>query len=260
VEDFDKPFVCILKHNNPCGAACAETLAQAYEDAFASDPISAYGGIIGLNKIVDMETARKIDQTFFVECVLAPNYEPEALELLVKKKSRRFLACPELLKNKSAGQKIYKMIKGGTLLQDADEYQLKESELKVASQTQPTSEQMKSLLFAWKMVKHIKSNAILLVQGEKTVGVGAGQMSRVDAVRLAIAKAAHASKAGEGAQGAVLASDAFFPFPDGVEEAAKAGVTAVVQPGGSRGDAIVIEAADAHGLAMLFTGVRHFRH
>ncbi len=254
VEDFDKPFVCILKHSNPCGAACAETLVQAYENAFASDPVSAYGGIIGLNRIVDMETAQKIDQTFFVECVLAPGYEPEALELLVKKKNRRFLACPELLKNKLSGQKIYKMIKGGILLQDADEYQLKESELRVVSQTQPTSEQMKSLLFAWKMVKHIKSNAILLVQGEKTVGVGAGQMSRVDSVIISV------RKAGERAKGSVLASDAFFPMRDGVDEAAKAGIKAIIQPGGSKGDPEVIKAADEHGIAMVFTGIRHFRH
>lgn len=254
IEDFEKPFACVLKHNNPCGAACAETLAKTYEDALASDPVSAYGGIIGLNRIVDVETAQKIDQTFFVECVLAPGYEEKALELLVKKKNRRFLACPDLLKGRAKGQKVYKMIKGGALLQDADEYELKESELKVVTEIQPTPEQIKSLLFAWKVVKHIKSNAILLVQGEKTVGVGAGQMSRVDSVIIS------AMKAGERAKGSVLASDAFFPMRDGVDEAAKAGVKAIIQPGGSKGDPEVIKAANEHNIAMVFTGIRHFRH
>lgn len=254
IEDFKKPFVCILKHSNPCGAACSGTLAQAYEDALASDPVSAFGSIIGLNQVVDMETAKKIDETFFVECVLAPGYEKDTLELLVKKKNRRFLACPELLKGKMTGQRVYKMIKGGTLLQDADEYETKESELKVVTQVQPTAEQIKSLLFAWKVAKHVKSNAIVLVQGEKTVGVGAGQMSRVDSVIIS------AMKAKERAKGSVLASDAFFPMRDGIDEAAKAGVKAIIQPGGSKGDPEVIKAADEHKIAMVFTGIRHFRH
>ncbi|MDP2960578.1 MAG: bifunctional phosphoribosylaminoimidazolecarboxamide formyltransferase/IMP cyclohydrolase, partial [candidate division Zixibacteria bacterium] len=144
IDDFERPFVCILKHTNPCGSAGADTLAQAYEDALASDPVSAFGSIIGLNRIVDLETAKKIDETFFVECVLAPGYEDKALELLIKKKNRRFLACPEILKGKVEGQKTYKMIKGGALLQDADEYELKESDLKVVTQVQPTPEQIKS--------------------------------------------------------------------------------------------------------------------
>jgi len=254
IEDFERPFVCILKHTNPCGAACADTLSQAYEDALASDPVSAFGSIIGLNKNVDLETAKKIDQTFFVECVLAPGYEDQALELLTRKKNRRFLACPELLEGKVAGQKVYKMIKGGALLQDADEYEIKESDLKVVTQTGATPEQLKSLLFAWKVVKHIKSNAIVLVQGEKTVGVGAGQMSRVDSVIIS------AMKAKERAKGSVLASDAFFPMRDGVDEAAKAGVKAIIQPGGSKGDPEVIKAANEHNIAMVFTGIRHFRH
>ncbi len=254
IEDFKRPFVCILKHTNPCGSACADTLAQAYEDALASDPVSAFGSIIGLNRIVDLETAKKIDETFFVECVLAPGYEDKALELLIKKKNRRFLACPEILKGKVKWQKSYKMIKGGALLQDADEYEIKESDLKVLTQVQPTPEQIKSLLFAWKVVKHVKSNAIVLVQGEKTVGVGAGQMSRVDSVIIS------AMKAGERAKGSVLASDAFFPMRDGLDEAAKAGVKAIIQPGGSKGDPEVIKAANEHQIAMVFTGIRHFRH
>lgn len=254
VEDFERPFTCILKHTNPCGAACANTLAQAYEDALASDPVSAFGSIIGLNRVVDLETAKKIDQTFFVECVLAPGYEEKVLELLTRKKNRRFLACPDLLKGKATGQKLYKMIKGGALLQDADEHELKENELKIVTQTKPTPEQIKSLLFAWKVVKHIKSNAIVLVQGEKTVGVGAGQMSRVDSVMLS------AMKAKERAEGSVLASDAFFPMRDGVDEAAKAGVKAIIQPGGSKGDPEVIKAANEHNIAIVFTGIRHFKH
>jgi phosphoribosylaminoimidazolecarboxamide formyltransferase/IMP cyclohydrolase len=254
IEDFKRPFVCILKHTNPCGSACADTLARAYEDALASDPVSAFGSIIGLNRVVDLETAKKIDETFFVECVLAPGYEDKVLELLIKKKNRRFLACPDLLKDRARGQKAYKMIKGGTLLQEADEYEIKESDLKVVTQMQPTPAQVKSLLFAWKVVKHVKSNAIVLVQGEKTVGVGAGQMSRVDSVIISV------RKAGERAKGSVLASDAFFPMRDGVDEAAKSGVKAIIQPGGSKGDPETIKACDEHQIAMVFTGVRHFKH
>ena len=254
VEDFERPFACVLKHNNPCGSACGDTLAQAYEDALASDPVSAFGSVIGLNRMVDMKTAEKIDQTFFVECVLAPGYEQKALELLMKKKNRRFLACPDLLKGRLTAQKVYKIIKGGVLLQDADEGEIEESELRVVSQVQPTPEQIKSLLFAWKVAKHVKSNSIVLVQGEKTVGVGAGQMSRVDSVIIS------SMKAGDRAKGSVLASDAFFPMRDGVDEAAKAGVKAIIQPGGSKGDPEIIKAVNEHNIAMVFTGVRHFRH
>ncbi|MDH4222998.1 MAG: bifunctional phosphoribosylaminoimidazolecarboxamide formyltransferase/IMP cyclohydrolase, partial [candidate division Zixibacteria bacterium] len=195
-----------------------------------------------------------IDQTFFVECVLAPGYEQKALELLMKKKNRRFLACPDLLKGRLTAQKVYKIIKGGVLLQEADEGEIEESELRVVSQVQPTPEQIKSLLFAWKVAKHVKSNSIVLVQGEKTVGVGAGQMSRVDSVIIS------SMKAGDRAKGSVLASDAFFPMRDGVDEAAKAGVKAIIQPGGSKGDPEIIKAVNEHNIAMVFTGVRHFRH
>jgi len=255
VEDFpEKPFAVILKHTNPCGAACADSLHQAYEDALACDPLSAFGCIIGLNRVVDMETAEKIHHTLFVECVVAPGYEPETLELLKKKKNRRFLACPDLLREKRTTEKVVKVIKGGALVQTPDEHQIKEGDLKVVTQVAPTPEQMRSLLFAWRMVKHVKSNAILIAQGEKTVGIGAGQMSRVDASIIA------ARKAGEKARGAVLASDAFFPKRDGVDAAAKAGVKAIIQPGGSKGDQEVIQAANEHKIAMVFTGIRHFRH
>jgi len=274
LEDFSqKPFAVLLKHTNPCGAACADNLAQAYEDALACDPVSAFGCIIGLNRVVDLEAAKKIHETFFVECVVAPGYEPEALELLKKKKNRRFLACPELLESKKVGDLVFdpevsdrrehgrkdkvndvKIIKGGALVQTPDDHQIKESDLKVVTDVSPTAEQTESLLFAWRMVKHVKSNAILLAQGEKTVGIGAGQMSRVDSSIIA------ARKAGDKAKGSVLASDAFFPMRDGVDAAAQAGVVAIIQPGGSKGDPEVIKAANEHKIAMVFTGIRHFRH
>jgi len=255
LEDFqEKPFAVVLKHTNPCGAACGDTLDRAYEDALACDPLSAFGCIIALNQVVDMATAQKIHDTFFVECVLAPGYQPEAFELLKKKKNRRFLACPDLLNFRKSTSNVVNVIKGGALLQTPDQHEMKESDLKVVTQVAPTAEQIKSLLFAWKMVKHVKSNAILLAQGEKTVGIGAGQMSRVDSSIIA------ARKAGDKAKGAVLASDAFFPMRDGVDAAAKAGVVAIIQPGGSKGDQEVIQAANEHKIAMVFTGIRHFRH
>jgi phosphoribosylaminoimidazolecarboxamide formyltransferase/IMP cyclohydrolase len=255
LQDFpDRPFAAVLKHTNPCGAACGDTLAKAYEDALACDPLSAFGCIIGLNQIVDMEAAQKVHDTFFVECVLAPGYRPEALELLKKKKNRRLLACPDLLSSRRVKEDVVRVIQGGALLQSPDDYEIKESELKVVTQVAPMPEQMESLLFAWKMVKHVKSNAILLAQGEKTVGIGAGQMSRVDSSKIA------AMKAGDRAKGSVLASDAFFPMRDGVDAAAEAGVLAIIQPGGSKGDEEVIKAANEHKMAMVFTGIRHFRH
>jgi phosphoribosylaminoimidazolecarboxamide formyltransferase/IMP cyclohydrolase len=254
IQDFEKPFTAVIKHTNPCGAACGDTLAQAYENALASDPLSAFGCIIGLNRVVDLETAKKIHDTFFVECVIAPGYEPDAFQLLQKKKNRRFLSCPELLDSKKSNHYDLKAIKGGLLIQTSDQHQIKESDLKVVTQAQPSSEQVQSLLFAWKIVKWIKSNAIVLVQGEKTVGIGAGQMSRVDSVIIA------KRKAGQRSDGSILASDAFFPMRDGVDEAVKAGVKAIIQPGGSKGDPEVIKACDEHNIPMVFTGIRHFRH
>ncbi|HEX9917021.1 MAG TPA: bifunctional phosphoribosylaminoimidazolecarboxamide formyltransferase/IMP cyclohydrolase [candidate division Zixibacteria bacterium] len=254
IEDFTRPFAVILKHTNPCGAACADNLADAYSDALACDPISAFGCIIGLNKIVDMETAKKIDETFFVECVVAPGYKEEALELLKKKKNRRFLACPQLLKDRKGEPNQIKIIKGGALVQTPDNLETTARDLKVVTEVSPTPEQIKSLLFGWKVVKHVKSNAIILAQGERTVGIGAGQMSRVDSSIIAV------RKAGERAKGSVLASDAFFPMRDGVDAAAEAGVVAIIQPGGSKGDEEVIKAANEHKIAMVFTGVRHFKH
>jgi phosphoribosylaminoimidazolecarboxamide formyltransferase/IMP cyclohydrolase len=251
IMDFEEPFAAIFKHANPCGAACSSSLAQAYQDALECDPLSAYGSIIGLNRKVDLRTAQLIDQTKFVECVLAPEYDPEALKVLRQKKSRRFLRCGEL---KRGPTREMRFIRGGLLLQDEDISSLSEADLEVVTKRKPTPEEIESLLFAFQVVKHVKSNGIVLVQDKRTVGIGAGQPSRVDSVIISV------RKAGERARGSVLASDAFFPMRDGVEEGAKAGVKAIIQPGGSKRDPEVIAAADELGLAMVFTGVRHFRH
>jgi len=249
--DFEEPFVAIFKHASPCGAAAAPSLAQAYQGALDGDPLSAYGSVIGLNRQVDLQTARLIDQTGFVECCLAPDYEPAALNLLRQKKNRRFLRCGGL--KKGQGEEL-RFIRGGALLQDEDLRAVSPNDLRVVTKKEPTPREVDSLLFAFQVVKHIKSNAIVLVQDKRTVGIGAGQPSRVDAVIIA------AHKAGERAKGAVLASDAFFPMRDGIDEAAKAGVKAIIQPGGSKRDDEAIAAADEQDLAMVFTGVRHFRH
>jgi len=247
--DFAAPTLAIIKHGNPCGVASDPSLADAFRAALASDPVSAFGSIIAANCPFDGEVALALGD-LFVEAIAAPAFTSEALEALAERPNCR------LLEMSDAEKLAWEMrsVRGGLLVQEEDKVVEDEAGWKVVTERKPTAEEMEALRFAWKVVKHVKSNAIVLVRGMATVGVGAGQMSRLDAVRLAVAKA------GERAQGAVLASDAFFPFPDGVEEAARAGVTAVVQPGGSRGDPGVIEAADAHGLAMLFTGVRHFRH
>ena len=253
--DFTAPTLAIIKHSNPCGVASDPNLAEAFRAALASDPVSAFGSIIAANRPFDGEVALALGD-LFVEAIAAPAFTSEAREILAERPNCRLL---EMSGPEDSAWEM-RSVRGGLLVQEEDTIAEDDAAWKVATERQPTAEEMEALRFAWKVVKHVKSNAILLARGTATVGVGAGQMSRVDAVRLSIAKAAHASKAGERAQGTVLASDAFFPFPDGVEEAARAGVTAIVQPGGSRGDAAVIEAADAHGLAMVFTGVRHFRH
>ncbi len=249
--DFDEPFAAIFKHASPCGAATASSLAQAYQDALECDPLSAYGSVIGLNRKVDLETAHRIDQTKFIECCLAPDYAPEALEVLKQKKNRRFLRCGRLKRGEAPELKF---IRGGVLWQEEDTRIIEEADLQVVTKRRPSPQEIESLLFGFKVVKHIKSNAIVLVQDKKTVGIGAGQPSRVDAVIIST------RKAGERAKGSILASDAFFPMRDGIDEAAKAGVRAIIQPGGSKRDAEAIAAADERGLAMVFTGVRHFRH
>jgi phosphoribosylaminoimidazolecarboxamide formyltransferase/IMP cyclohydrolase len=201
-----------------------------------------------------METARFLNDTQFIECILAPGYEPEALELMKKKKTRRLLALPEITAGRTPGEMVFKYIRGGILYQTADEGELLESSLQVVTTKKPTKDEIKSLLFAWKIVKHTKSNAIVIVKNLATVGIGMGQTSRVDSSALAV------KRAGERSKGAVLASDAFFPMPDGAEVALNAGVIAIIQPGGSKGDPEVIAAVEKAGAAMAFTGIRHFKH
>jgi phosphoribosylaminoimidazolecarboxamide formyltransferase/IMP cyclohydrolase len=251
--DFEEPFACVVKHTNPCGAAVAETIAEAYKHAYESDPMSAYGSIIGLNRLVDMETAKLLHETPFVECIIAPGYADDAVVMMKKKKARRLLALPSIASGK-LGRTRQTFLRGGLLSQTVDNYTVTASDLKVVTKAQPSDSQIESMLFGFQMVKHIKSNAIVLVQGRQTVGVGCGQTSRVDASMLA------AYKAGDRSNGAVLASDAFFPMRDGIDKAAEAGVVAIIQPGGSKRDDEAIEAADEHRMAMVFTGIRHFKH
>ncbi len=250
-QDFREPTVAIIKHGNPCGLASAPTLADAYDKALASDPVSAFGSIISVNRPLDAETARRMS-SLFIEVVAAPAYEEEALEILRKKKNLRIVQPTGVALRPLSLRSIY----GGVLVQELDRSQndMDPDNWQIVTRQQPTPEQLADLAFAWRVARHVKSNAIVFAKGRATVGIGAGQMSRVDSVMLA------GHKAGQRAQGAVMASDAFFPFPDGIEAAAKYGITAVVQPGGSMRDEEVIAAADALGLAMAFTGTRHFRH
>jgi phosphoribosylaminoimidazolecarboxamide formyltransferase/IMP cyclohydrolase len=245
------PAIIIIKHSNPCGAATAATLAEAYAAAFACDTVSAYGSVIAANREVDGETAAAM-RKLFVEVIVAPGYHPAALEILARKKDCRVVALqppaslPDMLD--------LRRLRGGVLAQSYDVSHDDPATWRVVTRRAPTAEQMASLVFAWRVAKHVKSNAIVLAQGTATVGVGAGQMSRVDSVGLAV------DEAGAKAQGAVLASDAMFPFADGIERACRGGVSAIVQPGGSMRDDEVVAAADAAGVAMVFTGVRHFWH
>jgi phosphoribosylaminoimidazolecarboxamide formyltransferase / IMP cyclohydrolase len=251
--EFERPAVAIIKHTNPAGAAEQETLREAYVKALACDPVSAYGGVVALNRTMDAVTAEELAK-LFVECIAAPGYEPAALEKFSTKKNLRLLEMP---REAPPDELTLKRISGGVLVQEEDRHELRESELKVATERAPTSEEVRDMLFAWKVAKHVKSNAIVFARDGQALGVGAGQMSRVDSVKIAVIKAATAKLL---LAGSVVASDAFFPFADGVEEAGKAGATAVIQPGGSVHDADVIAAANKMGIAMVFTGVRHFRH
>ncbi len=247
--EFDAAAFCaIIKHTNPCGAATGKTLAEAYKRALECDPVSAFGGVIGVNRPIDLEAAEEMHK-LFLEVIAAPSFDDAAKAKFASKKNLR------LVEVKAAPQKwILKNVSGGILVQDADTRSLQDADLKVVSKRPPTPEETRALLFAWKVCKHVKSNAIVYARDGQTVGVGAGQMSRVDSAKFGALKAQLPLK------GTVAASDAFFPFPDGIEEIAKAGATAVIQPGGSQRDAEVIEAADRLGMTMLFTGVRHFRH
>jgi len=248
VQEFDETVCAIIKHTNPCGTATGKTLAEAYKKALECDPVSAFGGVIGVNRVVDAEAAEEIAK-LFLEVIAAPGFDEAAQAKFTAKKNLR------LVEIKNAPQKwVLKNVSGGMLLQDVDIRPLSDADLKVVTKRQPTAEEKRALSFAWKVCKHVKSNAILYARDGQTVGVGAGQMSRVDAAKVGATKAVLPLK------GTVVASDAFFPFPDGVEEIARVGSTAVIQPGGSVRDPEVIEAADRLGLAMIFTGVRHFRH
>jgi phosphoribosylaminoimidazolecarboxamide formyltransferase / IMP cyclohydrolase len=252
VAEFEGPAAVIIKHNNPCGAAEQKTLLDAYTKAFACDPLSAFGGVLAFNHIVDAVTAEAVAK-LFVECIVAPGFADRAQEIFAAKKNLRLLVLPhgglELDKELQL-----KRILGGVLVQQPDLGSLKDVELRVVTKRAPSAEELKDLKFAWKVCKHVKSNSIVFGKDGATLGVGAGQMSRVDSVKIAIAKAQVSL------HGSVVASDAFFPFPDGVEEAARAGATAVIQPGGSVKDPDVIATADRLGLAMVFTAMRHFLH
>lgn len=253
VKDFTEPAVSIIKHTNPCGAATADNIIDAYKDALACDPTSAFGSIIGINRKVEVELAEELNK-FFNEIIIAPDYSKEALEILMKKKNRRLLKVKDFKRYEGTNKYDYKKVVGGLLIQERDLKDVDFSDLKVVSKKQPSEEELKELMFAWKICAKVKSNAIVLTNGTKTVGVGAGQMSRVDSAEIA------AKKAGDKAEGSVLASDAFFPFRDGIDAAAEVGVKAVIQPGGSVRDEEVIKAADEHGMVMVFTGMRHFKH
>jgi phosphoribosylaminoimidazolecarboxamide formyltransferase/IMP cyclohydrolase len=246
--EFPAPAVAIIKHTNPCGCAEQETLAEAYRKALECDPVSAYGGVIAMNRTMDEETAREIAKTF-VEAIAAPDYTPEALAILQAKKNLRLMRVAPAME-----QLVVKSISGGYLAQTIDDARLDRAAAVVKSKRAPTEEEWRGLEFGWRVAKHVKSNAIVYARAGQTMAVGAGQMSRVDSVKLG------AMKAILPLAGTVVASDAFFPFADGVEEAAKNGATAFIQPGGSIRDEDVIAAADRLGVAMVFTGIRHFRH
>ena len=255
VKNFDEPACVIVKHANPCGVAVAEDIGKAYQLAFATDTESAFGGIIAFNRELDAATARAIVDSQFVEVIIAPGVSAEAAAAVADKKNVRLLVCGEWSAPGPAFD--YKRVNGGLLVQDRDLGMITAADLKVVSKLQPSEQQLKDLLFAWKVAKYVKSNAIIYAANGQTVGVGAGQMSRINSARIAGIKAEHAGLA---VQGSVMASDAFFPFRDGIDNAGEAGIAAVIQPGGSIRDDEVIAAADEHGMAMVFTNMRHFRH
>jgi phosphoribosylaminoimidazolecarboxamide formyltransferase/IMP cyclohydrolase len=248
--DFEELACAIIKHTNPAGVALGTSPAEAYRKALATDPVSAFGGIVAFNRTIDEQAAQAVTE-IFTEVMVAPDYKNQALEILRAKKNLRVL---RVSRSKGVEGLEYKQISGGLLVQTSDTHELDQADLKVVSRRQPTEAEIRALLFAWVVCKHTKSNAIVYARDGQTVGVGAGQMSRVDSVKIGAMRAQLPIK------GSVLASDAFFPFRDGIDEAAKHGITAVIQPGGSVRDAEVIAAADEHGLALVFTGVRHFKH
>lgn len=255
VKEFNEPACVIVKHANPCGVALGKDILEAYNRAYQTDPTSAFGGIIAFNQELDAETATAIVERQFVEVIIAPSVSAEAIEVVAAKKNVRLLECGEW-STKTTGFDV-KRVNGGLLVQDRDQGMVSQDDLKVVSKRQPTEEELKDALFCWKVAKYVKSNAIVYAKGDMTIGVGAGQMSRVYSAKIAGIKAAD-----EGLEvaGSVMASDAFFPFRDGIDAAAEAGIKCVIQPGGSMRDDEAIAAADEHGMAMIFTGMRHFRH
>jgi phosphoribosylaminoimidazolecarboxamide formyltransferase/IMP cyclohydrolase len=255
VKEFDKPACVIVKHANPCGVAVDEDILAAYDRAFKTDPTSAFGGIIAFNRELDANTAEAIVSRQFVEVIIAPSISAEATQIVAAKKNVRLLECGEW--SSKTTQADIKRVNGGILVQDRDQGMVEMVDLKVVSKRQPTEQELKDLMFCWKVAKFVKSNAIVYAKDGMTIGVGAGQMSRVYSAKIAGIKAADENLE---VKGSVMASDAFFPFRDGIDAAAEAGITAVIQPGGSMRDEEVIAAADEAGMAMVFTGMRHFRH
>ncbi|MFZ0368596.1 MAG: bifunctional phosphoribosylaminoimidazolecarboxamide formyltransferase/IMP cyclohydrolase [Halobacillus sp.] len=251
VLEFEQPAAVAVKHMNPCGVGVGENIYDAYVKAYEGDPVSIFGGIVALNREVDEATAAKLKE-IFLEIIIAPSFSQEALDLLTKKKNLRLLT----VEMKKAEQQTHKLtsVSGGLLVQDTDEGSVDVTELEVATSRKPTDQELHDLKLGWKVVKHVKSNAIVIAKGDRTLGVGAGQMNRVGAAKIAL------EQADEQAKGSIMASDAFFPMPDTVEAAAEAGVTAIIQPGGSKRDQDSIDACDKHGIAMVFTRMRHFKH
>lgn len=257
VKSFVKPACVIVKHANPCGVAVSlDGIRTAYDLAYATDPESAFGGIIAFNRPLDTDTMQAIISRQFVEVIIAPEVSQEALAIAASKPNVRILTCGELPETRNPFLD-FKRVNGGLLVQDADMGMIRESDLKIVTKRVPTEAEMHDLIFAWKVAKYVKSNAIIYAKNRQTIGVGAGQMSRVNSARIAAIKAEHA---GLQVKGAVMASDAFFPFRDGIDNAASVGISCIIQPGGSMRDQEVIDAANEHGMAMVFTGMRHFRH
>ena len=252
LKDFEGQYAAVgVKHMNPCGVGIGNSIEEAWDKAYEADPVSIFGGIVALNDVVSVPLAEKLSK-IFLEIIIAPDFEPEAFEILSKKKNIRLMKLDTTLE---VNNKLkFTNVNDGMLIQDMDTHQITKEDLRCVTNRKPTEEEIEQLLFAWKVVKHVKSNAIVLVKDNMTIGVGAGQMNRVGSAKIAI------EQAGEKAKGSVMGSDAFFPMPDTVEEAVKAGVTAIIQPGGSIKDQLSIDVCNEHGIAMVYTGVRHFKH
>ena len=252
MKDFEgQPAVVGLKHMNPCGVGIGKTIEEAWDKAYEADPVSIFGGIVAFNEPIHASVAEKLSK-IFLEIIIAPAFDEDAFEILSKKKNIRLMQLDTSLEV-NAKYKVTN-VNDGLLVQDIDDHKITAEDLRCVTNRKPTEEELEQLLFAWKVVKHVKSNAIVLVKDNMTIGVGAGQMNRVGAAKIAI------EQAGEKAKGSIMSSDAFFPMPDTVEEAIKAGVTAIIQPGGSIKDQLSIDVCNEHGIAMVYTGVRHFKH